>query len=603
MGLRSPQQLDKVQVDVPNMPQVEAGKTSTIDLATPTTNFMTQKAIGDQIDSVNKIVINRKDSLAKIKSKYAVESVTSEYKSRIAALVGNNAITESQDLLAQATRAIDDLKQKAPTDLADQVGRDSEIKIQELQTLVTDKMAIEGRKSAIDTGNANVKALTMEASSVFLDKENFKSKYNKTYEYSRHTEAIKGGSEDTQIFNSAAVASNSVVEGVKFSLSQVATPDKVERYQKYYNEEILKDPDIHVTTEDQTKINNAFAAAKEKAEGDLGYALAAEAKKRGYDIRAAEDFIFKNANGSTKAATQGYNLFVQEQKADKEEIEKNDRDTFGNVVKAMRSGNPAQAEKLTRSMSPDGELKARKYLNTLEGGTARAYTNPKDREFLSRLDQTNKEALAKEDLDKYHLSREDRRYWEARQRVYGRDTQDKNFAIDSGSLEVKADQMAHNLAKAKLGLKVQTDPKLAAQVAMNARDILYEVRDKYPNEKNEAIIMGYVRDRLNDPDKGVLKGITEPNWIGSLLNKVNIDTSGNSWFNNDKVQARPTHEFKSQDQTGGKGSIRVPEPTAEDISQWQEIAKKKGKEVDEGTAASQIKAFWKQNPARIPKRQ
>lgn len=603
MGLRSPQQLDKPQVAVPNMPQAEAGKTSTIDLATPAKEFMNQKAIGDQIDSVNKIVISRKDSLAKIKSKYAVESVTSEYKSRIAALVGNNAITESQGLMAEATRAVDDLKQKAPTDLADQVARDSEIKIQELQTLVTDKMAIEGRKSAIDTGNANVKALTMDAASSFLDKDLYKNKYNKVYEMSRHTENIKGGSEGVQVFNSAAVASNSVHEGVKFTLSQAATPDRVDSIEKHYKDNILGDKDIHVTTEDQTKINNAFATAKKKTEGDLAYLLVQQAKQRGLSIPKAEEWMRNNARGSTKVATQAYNLYVQDQKAAKEEQEKTDRETFGKVVKTMRSGSPSAAEKLTTQMSPEGELKARKYLNTLEGGTARAFTNPDDRKFLSKLQQTDRESFAKIDLDQFQLSREDRRAAESAKRVIGRDVQEKNFQIDSGSLETKSSGMANNMAKAKLGLRVQTDVKLAAQVEQNARDILYEVRDKYPNEKNEAIIMGHVRDRMNDPENGILKGITEPNMIGNLLNKVGIDTSGNSWFNNDKVKARPSDEFKSQDQTGGKGQIRVPEPTAEDIIQWQEIAKKKGKEVDEGTAAGQIKDYWKQNPARIPKKQ
>jgi hypothetical protein len=593
MGMRSPQQLEQVQVGVPNLPSVEAGKTSTIDLATPVKNFMEQKAIGDQIASVNDLVITRKDALSKIKSKYAVESVTSEYKSRMAALVGSNAITESQGIFDQASRGLDDLEQKAPADLADQVKRDSQIKRQELQTLMQDKINVEGRKDAINTGNANVKVLSMDAASSFLDFDTFKGKHAKTFEYSTYTEQMKGGSKDAQVFNAAAVASNTVFEGVQFSLSQAATPDRVDVIQKYYNESILKeDSGIHVNTEDQTKINNAFAAAKDKTEGDLGYALAAQAKQMGLDIRAAEEFIFQNARGSTKAATQGYNLFMQQHRADKEEIDKTDREVFGQVVKAMRKGNPTQAEQLTRKMgSPDGELKARNYLNTMEGGSARAFTNNKDREFLSRLQQTDREAFAKVDLDQFQLSREDRRAAEAAKRVIGRDTQEKNFQIDSGSLESKADGMANNLAKTKLGLRVQTDVKLAAQVSQNARDILYEVRDKYPNEKNEAIIMGHVRDHMNDPENGVLKGITKPNILGHWLNKINIDTSGNPWFNTDKIEARPSDEFTSQPQTGGKGQIRVPEPTAGEILNWQAMATEAGKPVDKATAARQITDF------------
>lgn len=593
MGLRSPQQLEQVQVGVPNIPTVEAGKTSTIDLATPVKNFMEQKAIGDQIASVNDLVITRKDALSKIKSKYAVESVTSEYKSRMAALVGSNAITESQGLFDQASRGLDDLEQKAPTDLADQVKRDSQIKRQELQTLMQDKINVEGRKDAINTGNAVTKMFTDEAASKFPYKESFRKDYHKVHEYSMATEAMKGGSRTQQELNSTVVASNSVFKGVEFSLSQAATPDRVDSLQKYFNEEILKDPDIHVTTDDETKINNAFAAAKDKTEGDLGYALAAQAKQMGLDIRAAEEFIFQNARGSTKAATQGYNLFVQQQKADKEEIEKTDREIFGQVVKTMRKGNPTGAEQLTKKMSPDGELKSRNYLKTMEGGTASAYTDPDDRKFMAKLWATDAESASKYPLNNLKLSREDRRAEENRQRVYGQDVQEKNFSIDSGSLEGKASGMGLNLAKTKLGLRVQTDVKLAAQVEQNTRDILYEVRAKYPNEKNEAIIMGHVRDRMNDPENGVLKGITKPNIFGQLLNKINIDTSGNPWFNTDKIEARPSDEFKSQAQTGGKGQIRVPEPTANEILDWQSKMKTAGKYVDKATAQRQIIDFRK----------
>lgn len=603
MGLRSPQQLEQVQVGVPNIPTVEAGKTSAIDLATPANSFMEQKAIGDQIDSVNNIVITRKDALTKIKSKYAVESVTSEYKSRMAALVGNNAVTQSQGLLDQATRAVEDLQQKAPADLADQVSRDSKIKVQELQTLMQDKINVEGRKDAINTGNSNVKMLTMDAASKFLDIEAFKAGHLKTYEHARYTEAMKGGSVDAQVFNSAVIASNSVFEGVQFSLSQAATPDRVDSIQKYYNESIMKeDSGIHVTTEDQTKINKAFASAKDKTEGDLGYANAAEAQRLGLNPEAAREYTFKNARGSTKAATQGFALYNQLETARKSEIEKKDREIFGQVKKLTMSGKPDQAEALTGTMSPDGQIKSRKYLDTLEGGSARAYTDPDDRKFLSKLQQTDKEAFAKVDLSQFKLSAKDQRSMEAAKRVIGRDTQEKNFQIDSGSLESRADGMANSIAKTKLGLRVQTDVKLSSQVAQNARDILYEVRDKYPNEKNEAIIMGHVRERMNDPENGILKGITKPNFLGNLLNKFDIDTSGNSLFNTDKVEARPSHEFTSQPQTGGKGQVRVPDPTEDEILNWQSIAKGKGKEVDAATANRQIKGYWQQNPTKVPKR-
>lgn len=578
MGLRSPQQLEQVQVGVPNLPTVEAGKTSAIDLATPAKNFMEQKAIGDQIDSVNKIVINRKDALAKIKSKYAVESVTSDYKSRIAALVGSNAVTQSKGLFEQATRAIEDLQGKSPADLAEQVGRDSKIKLQELHTLMTDKINVEGRKDAVNTGNATVKTFTMDAASKFEDEDGFKGSYKETYKYARYTEAMKGGSEDVQLFNAAGIASNAVFEGVKFSLSQAATPDKVASLQKYYNEKIANEASgIHVTTEDRTKINTAFTAAVEKTEDDLGYLLASKAKELGLDIRAAEDYIFKNAKGSYKVNTQANALFMRQNTADKEEIEKTDREIFGQVQKLAQT-NPAAAELKTKMMSPKEQTKARDYLNKMEGGGAKAFTEPKHRVALSKLAQSDKLAYSKENLDKYYLSRDDRRYHEAAQKVIGMEIQDKNYAIDNDSMLAGVYGEAIRVGKAKLGLKVSIDPKLSSQLELNGRDIFYEVRAANP-KATRGVIMGLVRDRMNDPEKGLLKGIYKPNAIGGLLNKVGFDTAGNSWFNSDKVEARPSDEFESQDQTGGKDKIRVPEPNADEIRKFQSDAKDKGKDI------------------------
>lgn len=603
MGLRSPQQLEQVQVGVAQVPTVEAGKTSTIDLATPANNFMEQKAIGDQIDSLNKVVLTRKDALSKIKSKYAVESVTSEYKSRMAALVGSNAVTESKGLVDQAVRGLEDLQQKAPADLAEQVSRDSKIKIQELHTLMADKINVEGRKDAINTGNSNVKALTMDTASKFRDIDSLRAGHLETYKYARYTEAMKGGSEDAQVFNAAVIASNSIYEGVQFSLSQIATPDKVEENHKYFNEVVAKDPDIHITAEDMTKINNAFSKAKDKSEGDLGYVLAAQAQKLGLNPELARDYIFKNAQGSTKAATQGFNLYNQLESSRKAEIEKTDREKFGKAVSAMKAGNPMEAEKITNDMSsPKEQLAARSYLNTMEGGTARAFTDPAHRKVLSKMQQYDRETFAKENLDKYYLSREDRRYMENAQMVIGKDAQEKNFQIDSGALESKADGMGMIIAKAKLGLKVTIDPKLAAQITQNSWDILYEIRAKYPNEKNGAIIMGHVRERMKDPEKGILKNITKPNFLGEALNKIDVDTKGNSWFNKTKIEARPSDEFTSQAQTGGKGKIRVPEPTPDQTEAWQVQMEAAGKKVDTDTATRQIKDYWTKNPGKIPKR-
>ena len=577
MGLRSPQQLEQVQVGVPNMPLVEAGKTSSIDLATPAKEFMDQKARGDQIDSVNKIVITRKDALAKIKSKYAVENVTHSQKSRMAALVGNNAVTKSQGLLDEAKRGLEDLQQKAPADLAEQVKRDSTIKLQELQTLMEDKIGTEGRKDAVDTGNSITKLFTDSAASKFLDKEGLRGDYHQVYDYSMATEELKGGSRAEQELSSAAKASNSIVEGVKFSLSQAATPDYVEKISKYYNEEILKDGDFHVTTADQTKINNAFTAAIKKTEGDLGYANAAEAQRLGLNPVQAREYTFKNARGSTKAATQGFALYNQLETARKAELEKTDRETFGEVQKLTKAGRPDLAEKKTASMTPKGQIEARSYLNATEGGTAKAFTNPEHRKSLSKMQQTDRETFAKENLDKYYLSRDDRRAMEAAQRVIGRETQDRQFAIDNGSLEVRAEAMAHTIAQSSMGLTAKIDTKLAANISLNARDIFYIVRDKYPNAE-AAVVMGHVKDAMMNPNTGVLKGISKPSMIGSALNAVGFDTSSVPWLNNDKNVARPSDEFVSQPQTGGVDQIRVPEPTAPEILKFQSDA------VDRGAA-------------------
>lgn len=582
MGLRSPQQLEQVQVGVPNMPTVEAGKTSAIDLATPANNFMEQKAIGDQIDSVNKIVVNRKDSLAKIKSKYAVESVTSEFKSRLAALVGDNAVTKSQGLVDQGTRALEELQQKAPADLADQVARDSQIKIKELRELMTDKIGTEGRKSAIDTGNANTKVLTMEAASTFPDIDKFKQNYINTMNMARHTEEMKGGSKNTKIFSAIASGSNTVFEGVKFSLSQTATPDRVEELEKYYKEVILKDPDISVTTEDQTKINDALTAAREKTANDAAYMLAAQAQYRmdndkAYTLDRAQADIFAGAgrvggNSKGKVAMQGAALFNQFNKAAIAEVERHDNEIGVKAAVAVHSGNPAEAEKLTKQMkSPKNEMETRKYIKELEDGKLPAFSNPKRREAQNKLWQSNPEVAAKVPIVGLQYNREDLYAEEARRRNFGRGVYEKKYGIDNGELTARVDRRAHKIAQEIIGRKATISTKMMASVTNRANDIFNEERDKFP-DMPAGELMDRVEERMRDPKTGIIKDVVESNIFGKALSLIGVDTSTSPSFNNVKTDVRPREEFKS----GVDGSVRIVEPTEMDILKFQDEAVKDG---------------------------
>lgn len=592
MGLRSPQQLEQVQVGVAQVPTVEAGKTSTLDLATPVNSFMEQKAIGDQIDSVNKIVLTRKDALSKIKSKYAVESVTSEYKSRIAALVGDNAITKSKGLFEEATRAVEDLQQKAPAELATQVAMDSKLKIQELQNLMTDKMAVEGRKSAIDTGNAVTKTFTMEASSKFEDKESFRTDYNKVYEYSMATEAIKGGSRISQELNSAAKASNSVYEGVKFSLAQKATPDKVDELKKYFEEDILKDGKIYVSEADKTKIFNAFTAAREKTENDHAFYLAEKTKDMPID--EARKYMTENVQGPnrTKILSQAWAQRKAEDEAKKLRVEEDDRSGMVEINKLIKGNRPDAAAKLIPKLSTEGQLKARNYMQSIDGSdpSKGAYSDPKDRAALQRKYNNDKYAYPGINLDGYILSREDRRSEEARQAVVAREVQDKNFAMNNGSLETDALRWAANYVESRLSFEASIDPAIMGQVNMNVRDIIANVRadSRFGGNIESGVVMGEIIKRMQDDKVGVLKNTRSPNVPGKILNALGVDTSNIGMFNKEKVAPRPSHEYKSERQTGGKDYIRIEPVTDSEIASWQDARAAQGTPVTRDEAKRQL---------------
>lgn len=605
MGLRSPQQLEQVKLETPNMPTVEAGKTSTLDLATPVKNFMEQKAMGEQVTSLKDVVVNRRNALSKIKSKYAVESVTANFKSRMAALAGNNAVTKSKGLFDEAVRGLEDLETKAPPELADQVKRDSKIKIQELATLMEDKIGIEGRKDAINTGNAVTKAFTDEASSLFEDKESFRTKYHLVHEYSKDTEAIKGGSKAQQDLNSAAAASNSVVEGVKFSLGMAATPDKVEQLSNYFEKDILKDGDLYVSNEDQTKIRNSFTAAKVKTANDLGYVLADTARRKmkkgdptydpNYTLDKAHADIFDGARGSGAAATQGNSLFKQFNTADKDEVERHDTELRVKVATAIHNGNPYEAEKLIKQMkSTKNEEQARGYLKNLEDGKLPAFSDPKHRAAQSKLWQDNPEAAAKVPMGSLYYSQTDRYAEEARRRNFGRGVYDKKYAIDNGSIAARVDGLAHKVAQEALGFSVTIDPKDKASISNRSSDIFAEVRDKYPNMP-QGELMYMVEERMRDPKTGILKEVLEPNLMGKAAGLFGIDTSTSTFFNDPKTGIRPREDFKSP----VDGSVRIVEPTEMDIIKFQdEMVKDGGKGLSTDKAREEIRKIRRAEAAK-----
>ena len=114
MGLRSPQQLEQVRNNPTALPAAEAGKVATLDLATPVQGMLEQKAIGDQIKGIQATVANRKDALVKITARHAIDSVTQDYKVRIANLKGDNALAEGKKLYEKAVKDLDELEAKAP---------------------------------------------------------------------------------------------------------------------------------------------------------------------------------------------------------------------------------------------------------------------------------------------------------------------------------------------------------------------------------------------------------------------------------------------------------------------------------------------------------
>lgn len=591
MGLRSPQELEQVRKGVPQVGMVEAGKTANINLAEPAQNFMEQKALADQIAAVKDSVAVKKKSLANITSKYAVENATADIKARIAALKGDNAIAEADNLYQEAERDLTDLVDKAPENLRTQVTSERVKKLNELRSLSLTKANTEGQKAAVSKGETISKMYTMDAASKYLALPEFKSDYSNLYQNAIDTNRMKGMGEDEATVDAAFVASNSVFEGVKFSLSQAATPERVAELKDYYEQQVLKDRDIFVTTEDKGKINKAFTSAQDKAENDLGLHLANKAITLGMTPTAANDYIRKNAQGSVKAATSGINLYGSLDRARKDEIAQNDRTIFGRAVKEVRKNNPEAAENIIKAMSPEGELKAREYLNTTQGGAANAYTDPKDFEYVAKIIRDNRLAILDLDLDSLKLNAKDRRAYETVKNTVAKEEQDKNFKIDSGSIEGKAIQQAENIAAAQMGRGAVLNPKTKNAIHDRTRLITYQVRAENPTITNPATLMGLVNQRLQTD---LVEEVTEPNFIGDMLQGF-TGPSDSKWLNSTKKRVRGAEDFPREVQTG-RGAVPspiskklVPDPTKDEIISWKnQRFKVTGQEIDDATAKQEI---------------
>jgi len=608
MGLRSPQELEQVQVGVNNLPSVSAAKTAAVDLATPANNFLQQKALNDQIESVKGTVALRKNALAKISSKYAVDSVTSEIKARMAALEGNNAIKESDSLYKEALRELDGIEDKAPEHLKAQVRSDKKGKVLELQTLMTNKMQTEGRKASIKSGEAITKMYTMEAASSFLDIDKFKEEYNNTYDFASNTERMKGSSDDDRVFSSGVIASNSVFKGVEFSLSQVATPDKVDEIEKYYKDVVLQDGDIHVNSADQTKINNAFTKAKDKTEGDMAYHLAAkmrgEVKEGRMTLAQAEEELFKQS-GNEKVARGSYGLLIQQVKADGEAIKASDNTKFGAAIKAAEEGNPLKAATIIQEMSPTMRSKASEWMNKTEGGTANLYTDPETWQKIQKDFGANDQSILKVNPN-IMLNAKDRRWVLNTQAIIGRQTQAKKEDIDTGAKGLtQAYAEAGKIATAKLAEDYTMDKQMQAKVQMNARVLWFDVVAKYPADVNPAVLVGEFNRLAKDPEQGILKDVTEVGTLGSIIKYIKPKAKLWDWFYDTKTEARPEEEFTPRKQTGGREKQvnpneydKDPMPSAAKINQLQDAYAKVGTKLTRGEAANLAKEFERRRKAK-----
>lgn len=594
MGLRAPQELERVRNAPQEMPRVQAAQTASLDLAAPANNFLVQKALAEQEKYVKDNISIKKDSLAKIRSKYAVENATLTFKQRISALKGDNAIRSARGLMDEAIRSLDEMEAKAPDAMKQQVGYAKAAKINELENLMFNKINVETQKADVERGKAITKLSTMEAASKFLDPQGFKKDMAATAVNMFNTELAGGAHQDTATLAAEVASSNAVYEGVQFTLSQAATPDRVAAIRNYYDNVISTDNEIFITPDDRVKIEKAFASAASRSEDNLAYTLAKNAMERdGITLNQGWEYIFNNANGSSKVAQTGYALFEREFKSKQADIERNDRELFTNLTEHLRNGNIAQAMALMDGMSGEGRTKANEYIKKTNAGTASLYTDRQDYANLNNMLMNNPEQFKNLDLHKgYVLAPEVLRSMLGAQAALKRQDDDRNFFIDSGGVEGKALELTKNVA-IREGIAVGASEQAQAQLAAFSRRAYYNVRAEHPNETNPAVILGLLEQRVKTD---LVNEYRKSNWLGDAIKGIMPDFNPNEhWLTSrERRELRDSNQIPPERQTG-IGAKRskitgkvVQDPTPEQINEWVEGRRARGVNITKEQAKQEI---------------
>lgn len=581
MGLRSPQQLEQVRSTPSALPAAEAGKVATLDLATPVQGMLEQKAIGDQIKGIQTTVANRKDALVKITARHAIDSVTQDYKVRIANLKGDNALAEGQKLYEKAVKDLDELETKAPKGTESAFKSEKTSKILSLRELTLNTMNAEGQKAAVSKGESVSKMATMDAASTFRDIETFSANYARVFESALATEQMKGnGIEAGQAgyLNASFVASNSIFEGVRYSLSQVVTADQIDVIEKYYQGDITNTFGDLINAEDKRKINELFTKARSKSEDSTAQLLVNEALERGMDLSTAEKFFREKSENNNRLYTKTNSSFKIATEARNNDIKNRSRDKYAEVAEALDNNKPRQAEAIANQIEdPETRRKAQTYIGYRQGGKAKLYTDPDDMAQLNKLFRDNPKEAQKVNLNGYQLAPKDKAAYQEIQRALGKEDYNLNFQIQSGKAGPSVEKLTLDFARTKLGKKAGTNPKLKKQLLDSGTALFYSIVAENPGETNQEVLLGKFRKRLPE----IIEATKEYNWMGSALSTLGISPES-EFFYEEKVTPRASEEFPETPQTGrGAGESRFSDymPTNAQIQDVIKTYKANGNDI------------------------
>lgn len=533
MGLRSPQQLEKVKKEKvqPNQAQVKAFQDTTITDATQAgvNAYNTAYTNSNRAQKVK----NRSDAIAKISIKNQIDRISKVSEAKLGSLKGDEVITDGPKIYEQTQQEYKKAKESiAPQyhylftqeqDKAD-TSYDSKylVKAYSEESDRLDKLSAQNIKTKMDEASNKIAVIRGFGVDISNDEaDSFESKIAELDETVREAYIAKGYDPEqrgNELFQEQIkVRSKSLLQGIETYSSSKRT-DLIAMAQKAFD--TYGNNPRYMTAGDREAAYKALNAGKDAAKGEIAYKIANEAMDAHPNsslLEIQQDVNRKtNSTDITSRANTLISTLYNARERKKKEIDVKSLDT---IVTNLRKGDvPMAVSELRKVSDNDTFSKGVEYINQF--GRGGFVTDPTAQETLEKMFIDRPEDFDSVNLDNYALSNRDRQTWETKKQLAAKKKSDSRYGLITGAYQDRVVGKVLSVVPS-LYLDKRGNVMHPTEIAENRLKVMsdyYQVIAENPNEFNPDVIERKVIDRarkgLYENKRPTVFGIEIPKSIG-----------------------------------------------------------------------------------------